>query len=81
MPAMAQRVANVFRKMTADMMNVPEAGVWVVRANAWGTTLRSLAPWGVPLGLIGVVLALVFRLVERRVLSWYLGLRAAQRKG
>lgn len=52
-PAMAQRVANVFRKMTADMMNVPEAGVWVVRANAWGTTLKSLAPWGVPLGLIG----------------------------
>ena len=50
---MAQRVANVFRKMTADMMNVPEAGVWVVRANAWGTTLKSLAPWGVPLGLIG----------------------------
>ncbi|MGJ9422638.1 ABC transporter permease [Aeromicrobium sp. CF3.5] len=33
------------------------------------------------LGLIGVVLAFVFRLVERRVLSWYLGLRAAQRKG
>lgn len=33
------------------------------------------------LGLIGVVLALVFRLVERRVLSWYLGLRAAQKKG
>ncbi|MGQ2912139.1 ABC transporter permease [Aeromicrobium sp.] len=33
------------------------------------------------LGLIGVVLATIFRLVERRVLSWYLGLRAAQRKG
>jgi ABC-type nitrate/sulfonate/bicarbonate transport system permease component len=33
------------------------------------------------LGLIGVVLAMIFRLVERRVLSWYLGLRAAQRKG
>jgi ABC-type nitrate/sulfonate/bicarbonate transport system permease component len=33
------------------------------------------------LGLIGVVLALIFRIVEQRVLSWYLGLRAAQRKG
>lgn len=33
------------------------------------------------LGLIGVALAAIFQLVERRVLSWYLGLRAAQRKG
>jgi ABC-type nitrate/sulfonate/bicarbonate transport system permease component len=33
------------------------------------------------LGLIGVALALVFRIVEQRVLSWYLGLRTAQRKG
>ena len=33
------------------------------------------------LGLIGVVLALIFRFAERRILSWYLGLRAAQRKG
>ncbi|WP_375001091.1 ABC transporter permease [Aeromicrobium sp. CTD01-1L150] len=33
------------------------------------------------LGLIGVVLAMVFRIVERRVLSWYLGLRTVQRKG
>jgi ABC-type nitrate/sulfonate/bicarbonate transport system permease component len=33
------------------------------------------------LGLIGVALAMVFRLVEQRVLSWYLGLRTSQRKG
>jgi ABC-type nitrate/sulfonate/bicarbonate transport system permease component len=31
------------------------------------------------LGLIGVVLALLFRLVERRVLLWYDGVRAAER--
>jgi ABC-type nitrate/sulfonate/bicarbonate transport system permease component len=31
------------------------------------------------LGLIGVVLSLIFRLVERRVLAWYRGLRAAER--
>jgi ABC-type nitrate/sulfonate/bicarbonate transport system permease component len=31
------------------------------------------------LGLLGVALALIFRLVEARVLRWYLGLRAAQR--
>jgi ABC-type nitrate/sulfonate/bicarbonate transport system permease component len=31
------------------------------------------------LGLIGVVLALLFRLVERVVLSWYHGVRAAER--
>jgi ABC-type nitrate/sulfonate/bicarbonate transport system permease component len=31
------------------------------------------------LGLLGVVLSLGFRLVERRVLSWYHGLRRAQR--
>ena len=33
------------------------------------------------LGLIGVALAMVFRVVEQRVLSWYLGLRTSQRKG
>lgn len=33
------------------------------------------------LGLIGVLLATVFRFVEQRVLSWYLGLRTAHRKG
>lgn len=32
------------------------------------------------LGLIGVALSLLFKLVERRVLGWYHGLRAAQRK-
>lgn len=32
------------------------------------------------LGLLGVALATVLRLVERRVLSWYLGLRTAERK-
>jgi ABC-type nitrate/sulfonate/bicarbonate transport system permease component len=31
------------------------------------------------LGLIGVLLALVFRAVEGRALRWYIGLRAAQR--
>jgi ABC-type nitrate/sulfonate/bicarbonate transport system permease component len=31
------------------------------------------------LGFIGVVLALLFRLVERRVLVWYHGVRAAER--
>jgi ABC-type nitrate/sulfonate/bicarbonate transport system permease component len=31
------------------------------------------------LGLIGVLLSLVFRAVERRVLAWYHGLRAAER--
>jgi ABC-type nitrate/sulfonate/bicarbonate transport system permease component len=31
------------------------------------------------LGLLGVALAAIFRLVEARVLRWYLGLRAAQR--
>lgn len=31
------------------------------------------------LGLIGVVLSLIFRVVENRVLAWYHGLRAAER--
>ena len=31
------------------------------------------------LGIIGVVLSLLFRLVERRVLGWYHGVRAAER--
>jgi ABC-type nitrate/sulfonate/bicarbonate transport system permease component len=31
------------------------------------------------LGLLGVVLSWLFGLVERRVLSWYHGLRRAQR--
>jgi ABC-type nitrate/sulfonate/bicarbonate transport system permease component len=31
------------------------------------------------LGLLGVVLSFGFRLVENRVLSWYHGLRRAQR--
>lgn len=33
------------------------------------------------LGLLGVLLAAVFRVVESRVLRWYTGLRAAQRGG
>jgi ABC-type nitrate/sulfonate/bicarbonate transport system permease component len=33
------------------------------------------------LGLIGIVLAQIFRLVERRVLAWYHGWRQAQRAG
>ena len=33
------------------------------------------------LGVIGVVLSLLFRLVERRVLVWYHGVRAAERGG
>lgn len=33
------------------------------------------------LGLLGVLLALVFRLIERRVLSWYHGARAVERSG
>jgi ABC-type nitrate/sulfonate/bicarbonate transport system permease component len=33
------------------------------------------------LGLLGVLLALAFGLVERRVLSWYHGARAAERSG
>ena len=33
------------------------------------------------LGLIGIVLAQVFRLVERRMLAWYHGLRQSQRAG
>jgi ABC-type nitrate/sulfonate/bicarbonate transport system permease component len=33
------------------------------------------------LGGLGVVLALLFRLVERRVLIWYYGVRAAERGG
>jgi ABC-type nitrate/sulfonate/bicarbonate transport system permease component len=32
------------------------------------------------LGLLGVLLALVFRLVERRVLGWYHGIRAVQKE-
>ena len=31
------------------------------------------------LGLLGVLLSLVFRFVERRILGWYHGLRAAER--
>ena len=31
------------------------------------------------LGLIGVLLSLLFRVVERRVLVWYYGVRAAER--
>jgi ABC-type nitrate/sulfonate/bicarbonate transport system permease component len=33
------------------------------------------------LGVLGFLLSLVFRLVERRALAWYYGLREAQRKG
>jgi ABC-type nitrate/sulfonate/bicarbonate transport system permease component len=33
------------------------------------------------LGLLGVLLALVFRLIERRILNWYHGARAAERSG
>ncbi|GAA4957141.1 ABC-type nitrate/sulfonate/bicarbonate transport system permease component [Nonomuraea thailandensis] len=33
------------------------------------------------LGLIGIVLSMLFRLAEARLLSWYTGLRAAQREG
>ncbi len=33
------------------------------------------------LGLLGVVLSLLFRLVEQRVLGWYHGLRGARREG
>jgi ABC-type nitrate/sulfonate/bicarbonate transport system permease component len=33
------------------------------------------------LGLLGVLLALIFRLIERRVLGWYHGARAAERSG
>ena len=33
------------------------------------------------LGLLGFVLSVLFRLVERRALAWYHGLREAQRKG
>jgi len=32
------------------------------------------------LGLLGVLLSVVFRLVERRVLGWYHGLRAVQKE-
>jgi ABC-type nitrate/sulfonate/bicarbonate transport system permease component len=31
------------------------------------------------LGLFGFLLALLFRVVERRVLSWYIGIRRAER--
>jgi ABC-type nitrate/sulfonate/bicarbonate transport system permease component len=31
------------------------------------------------LGIVGIVLSLVFGLVERRVLGWYFGLRRSQR--
>ena len=33
------------------------------------------------LGVLGVVLATVFRLAERRILAWYFGIRHNQRKG
>ncbi|MFG1923277.1 ABC transporter permease [Cryptosporangium sp. NPDC048952] len=33
------------------------------------------------LGIIGFVLSVTFAVIEKRVLRWYLGLRAAQRKG
>jgi ABC-type nitrate/sulfonate/bicarbonate transport system permease component len=33
------------------------------------------------LGLIGIVLAQLFRMVERRVLAWYHGWRQSQRAG
>ncbi len=53
------------------------------------TTLQAQRTFAIPemwtgiilLGLIGVVLALVFRIVERRSLAWYLGIRETQRKG
>lgn len=32
------------------------------------------------LGLLGFLLSVVFRLVERRVLGWYHGLRASSRR-
>jgi ABC-type nitrate/sulfonate/bicarbonate transport system permease component len=33
------------------------------------------------LGLIGIALSMVFRVVEARLLSWYTGLRTSQREG
>jgi ABC-type nitrate/sulfonate/bicarbonate transport system permease component len=33
------------------------------------------------LGIIGVLLAMLFKLVERHILSWYFGIRETQRKG
>jgi ABC-type nitrate/sulfonate/bicarbonate transport system permease component len=53
------------------------------------TTIQFQRTFAVPqmwtgillLGIIGVVLAFLFKLVERRVLAWYLGIRQTQRKG
>ncbi len=44
-------------------------------------TFRIAAMWSgvLLLGIIGVILALLFRLVESRVLNWYHGVRAAER--
>lgn len=44
-------------------------------------TFRIPAMWSgvLLLGIIGVILALLFRLVESRVLNWYHGVRAAER--
>jgi ABC-type nitrate/sulfonate/bicarbonate transport system permease component len=48
----------------------------------WQRGFQIPAMWsGVLLfGLIGVVLALLFRLVERRALGWYHGQRAGRRE-
>ena len=53
------------------------------------TTLQFQRTFAVPemwtgifmLGIIGVALAFLFKMVERRSLAWYLGIRETQRKG
>ena len=53
------------------------------------TTLQFQRTFAIPemwtgimlLGIVGVVLAYIFRIVERRSLAWYLGIRETQRKG
>jgi ABC-type nitrate/sulfonate/bicarbonate transport system permease component len=32
------------------------------------------------LGLIGVLISMLFRLAERRIMSWYYGIRSSQRE-
>jgi len=44
-----------------------------------GFQIREMWSGVIVLGVIGVLLSLLFRVFERRVLVWYHGVRAAER--
>ena len=50
---MSARMANIFSRMWTEAQTKPDVKVNLVRANSLVAILKSLAPWGLPLGLVG----------------------------